>query len=142
MYTHVRAIIRKRNRLRKDIGANLEEWKAACQEVTEEIIEAKASSWNELLASALHDQDPSKVWSIVQSLNGTPSANSPNEALIHNEKTLTDPKAKSNTFAQHYVSVSTLAMSREDRHLNLRFKKGQEARQSTTKAAQPSQWQS
>ena len=98
-------------------------------------------SWNDLLAGALHDQDPSKVWFIVRSWNGTPSANSPNEALIHNKKTLTDPKAKSNAFAQHYANVSTLAMSTEDRRLNLRFKKGQEARQPTTKAAQPSQWQ-
>ena len=37
---HVRAIIRKRNRLSKDIGVKREEWKAACQEVTEAIIEA------------------------------------------------------------------------------------------------------
>ena len=40
MDTHLHAIIRKRNRLRKDIGANQEEWKAACQEVMEAIIEA------------------------------------------------------------------------------------------------------
>ena len=123
MNAHVRVIIRKCNRLRKGIGANREEWKAACQEVTEAIIETKASSWNNLLDSALLDQDPSKVWSIVRLLNGTPNPNSPNEAFIHNKKTLADPKAKSNAFCQHYANVSTHAMSREDMHLNLRFKK-------------------
>ena len=74
MNARVRAIIRKRNRLYKDIGAYQEEWKVVNQEVTEAIIEAKASSLNDLLASALPDQDPSKGWSIVQLLNSTPSA--------------------------------------------------------------------
>ena len=32
MNAHIRAIIRKRNKLRIDIDAKEEEWKAACQE--------------------------------------------------------------------------------------------------------------
>ena len=34
MNAHIRAIIRKRNKLRKHFGTKREEWKAACQEVT------------------------------------------------------------------------------------------------------------
>ena len=83
---HVRAIIRKRNKLCKDIGTKRKERKATCQEATKATIEAKISSWNELLASSLPDQVPSKVWTIVRSLNSTPRANTPNEALICNDK--------------------------------------------------------
>ena len=39
------AKIRKCNKLCKDINTKGEEWMAACQEVTEAICEAKASSW-------------------------------------------------------------------------------------------------
>ena len=123
MNPHVRAKVRKRNLLRKEISTKREEWRTACKEANEAILEAKKQSWNELLSSALPDQDPTKVWQIVKSLNGTPCANSPNEALVHNSKTLTDPKAKANAFAQHYANVSSLKMSKEDKGLNLRCKK-------------------
>ena len=96
MNPHVRAKVRKRNLLRKEISTKREEWRTACKEANDAILEAKKQSWNELLSSALPDQDPTKVWQIVKSLNGTPCANSPNEALVHNSKTLTDPKAKAN----------------------------------------------
>ena len=89
--------------------------KAAYQEVTEAIIKDKTSSCKELLANALPDLDSSKVCTIVRSLNGKPRANHPNEALIHNDKTLTETKTKSNAFAQNYMNVRKLAMSEEDR---------------------------
>ena len=123
MNPHVRAKVRKRNLLRKEISTKREEWRTACKEANDTILEAKKQSWNELLSSALPDQDPTKVWQIVKSLNGTPCANSPNEALVHNSKTLTDPKAKANAFAQHYANDSSLKMSKEDKGLNLRCKK-------------------
>ena len=49
--------------------------------------------------------------------------NDTNEALVHNSKTLTDPKAKANAFAHFYSNVSNLSMSAEDRTQNRAFKK-------------------
>ena len=123
MNPHVRVKVRKRNLLRKDISTKRKEWLAACKEANEAILESKKQSWNELLSCALPDQDPTKVWQIVKTLNGTPCANSPNQALVHNSKTLADLKAKANAFAQHYANVSSLKMSKEDKGLNLRCKK-------------------
>ena len=122
MNPHVRVKVRKRNLLRKDISTKRKEWLAACKEANEAILESKKQSWNELLSCALPDQDPTKVWQIVKTLNGTPCANSPNQALVHNSKTLADLKAKANAFAQHYANVSSLKMSKEDKGLNLRCK--------------------
>ena len=42
-------------------------------------------------------------------------------------KILTDPKAKSNAFTKHYTNVSKLAISKEDRHLNLSSSVGDES---------------
>ena len=95
MNPHVRAKVRNRNKLRKEINAKREEWKAACQAVNKAIIMAKASSWNDLLQSTLTIQDPSKIWKIVRDHNCSPCGNVPNESLVHNGKSLTDLKGES-----------------------------------------------
>ena len=56
MNAHIRAIIRKSNKLHKNIYAKRGGGKAACQEVTHAMSEAKTSSWNKILASPLPDQ--------------------------------------------------------------------------------------
>ena len=42
-----------------------------------------------------------------------------NKALVYKARTITDPNNKNDTFAQHYVSVSSLKMFQEDTVLNL-----------------------
>ena len=63
------------------------------------------------------------AWKVIQGLNGTPDANSPNEAMSHNGRTITDTKSKANVFINHYARVSKLKMSQSDCDINRQFKK-------------------
>ena len=60
------------------------------------------------------DDDTNKMWSVIKGLNGTPNTNSPNEAMLHNGKSITDPKKKADIFVDHYASVSKPSMSKAD----------------------------
>ena len=120
---HVRAKIRNRNRLRQTIHQNRQEWIDACREATEAINEAKTESWKNLLQDAMSNSDGPNMWKVIQGLNGTPDANSPNEAMSHNGRTITDTKSKANVFINHYARVSKLKMSPSDRDINRQFKK-------------------
>ena len=120
---HVRAKIRNCNRLLQTIHQNRQEWKDACREATEAINEAKTESWKNLLQDAMSNSDGPNMWKVIQGLNGTPDANSPNEAMSHNGQTITDIKCKANIFINHYARVSKLNMSQSDRDTNRQFKK-------------------
>ena len=63
------------------------------------------------------------MWKVTQGLNGTPDANSPNEAMSHDGWTITDIKSKANVFINHYARVSKLNMSQSDSDINRQFKK-------------------
>ena len=56
-------------------------------------------------------------------MNGTPEANSPNEAMSQHGRMITDAKAKAIIFVNHYARVSNLPMSAGDRQLNRELKK-------------------
>ena len=118
MIPHVRAKIRTRNRLRRTIHQNRQEWINACREANEAINKAKTESWKDLLQSAMSNSDGPNMWKIIQGLNGTPDANSPNEAMSHNGRTITDIKSKANIFINHYARLSKLNMSLADRDIN------------------------
>ena len=64
-----------------------------------------------------------QICGVIQGLNGTPDANSLNEAMSHDYWTITNIKSKANIFIHHYAGVSKLYMSRADRDLNRQFKK-------------------
>ena len=110
MTPHVRAKIRNRNRLCQTIHQNHQEWIDACHEATEAINEAKTESWSQ--------KTENRKQKVIQGLNGTPDANSPNEAMSHNGRTITDIKSKANVFINHYARVSKLNMSQSDRDTN------------------------
>ena len=67
--------------------------------------------------------DKCKPGSQRKGLNGTPEANSSNEAMSHHGRVITDAKAKANIFVKHYARVSNLSMSAADRQLNIELKK-------------------
>ena len=60
---------------------------------------------------------------VIQGLNGTPDANSPNKAMSHNDRTITDINSKADVFINHYARVSKLNMSQSDCDTNRQFKK-------------------
>ena len=119
----VRAAIRRRNALRRQISTKRKEWLEACQEAREEISKAKEESWKEVLTEAINDVDEKKVWSFIKSLNGTPDSNSPNEVLKHEGKCITSNRKKADLFASHYASVSSHSFNKEERNINRQYKK-------------------
>ena len=83
------------------------------------ILKAKEDSWKEFLDEAISGADDNQMWRIIKSLNGSPSSNSPNEAMVHDGKTITSDQGKANVFVDHYAKVSNIKLSREDRRTNL-----------------------
>ena len=71
----------------------------------------------------MSNSDVPNMWKVIQGLNGTPDTNSPNEAMSHNGRTITDTKSKANVFINHYARVSKLKMLLSDRDINRKFKK-------------------
>ena len=112
----VREAIKKRNRLRHKLSTNRAEWLDACCKAKEAIAEAKTSAWRELLEDG--SGCDARTWKIIRSLNGTPDANSPNEAMVHNGRLVTSDRRKADIFASHYAGVARLHMSKEDRDEN------------------------
>ena len=64
-----------------------------------------------------------RVWKVIKSLNGTPDANAPNEAMVVNNKVYTTDHSKATKFAQHYANVSRHTFTSEDRSVNREAKK-------------------
>ena len=112
----------------------------ACREATEAINEAKIESWEDLLQDAVSNSDGPNMWKVIQGLNGTPHVNSPNEAMLHDGRTITDIKSKANIFINHYARVSKLNMSRVNRDLNRQFKKRLNTPSLTMKAVLHFKW--
>ena len=122
------------NDLRRTIHQNRQEWIDTCREATEAINKAKTKSWKDILQDAVSNSDCPNTWKVIQGLNGTPDANSPNEAMSHDHRTITDINSKANVFINHYARVSKLTMSQSDRDINQQFKKCLNTPSLTTKA--------
>ena len=118
----VRTAIKKRNRLRKEVREKREEWLQATVEAKELIDESKTKSWVDFLDNLDLNADPTKVWSTIRSLSGTPDSAAPNEALVHNGVTYTTNAKKADIFAKHYASVSRLTFTKEEREKHRELK--------------------
>ena len=75
------------------------------------------------MADASESTDEGKIWKVMLTLNGSPETNSPNEAMIHNGKSIESPVAKANIFVEHYAKVSKHTFTKEERAKNRLFKK-------------------
>lgn len=119
----VRAAIRKRNQLRKHVKEKREEWLEACRDARVIAEEAKEESWINFIGDLENDPDTTKVWRTIRSLSGTPDSIPPNEAIIHNGKTVTSDEKKADLFAKHYANVSRLKFDERERKKNAEFKR-------------------
>ena len=119
----VRAAIRQRNNLRRKIKTHRKEWIESCIAAKEEVRKAKEESWREFLDDATASTDEGKIWKVVRTLNGSPETNSPNEAMIHNGKSIESPVAKANIFVEHYANVSKHTFTKEERAKNRLLKR-------------------
>ena len=111
----VKALVKKRNRLRKQVATRRTEWIEARKEARDAREEAKVEAWAEFVETLEVDEDVNKVWRVIKSLDGTPTSSAPNEALLHKGKTITTNKAKADTFAKNYAQVSSLSFSKDER---------------------------
>ena len=73
----VKEAIRHRNKLRKNISKNREEWLTACKAAREAILEAQENEWKKVLEDASESHDDTKLWKTIKTLNGTPDQSSP-----------------------------------------------------------------
>lgn len=80
-------------------------------------------SWKDLIQDAMSNADGPNIWKVIQGLNGSPDANSPNKAMSQDSRTITNVKSKANVFIHHYARVSKLNMPRADRDRHRQFKK-------------------
>ena len=71
----------------------------------------------------MSNSDGPNMWKIIQGLNGTHDANSLNETMSHDGRTITDIKSKANVFINHYTRVSKISMSQSNRDTNRQFRK-------------------
>ena len=71
----------------------------------------------------MSNSDGPNMWKVIQGVNDIPDANSPNEAMSHNVRTIINIKTKANIFVNQYARFSKLNMSKADRDLNCHFKK-------------------
>ena len=131
----VKAAIKKRNRLRREARNRRSEWLTACEEAQKEIKKAKEECWKDFLEDVITSEDETKLWSTIKSLNGTPSTNSPNEAMSYQGKTITTSKEKANVFMKHYANISKLTLSKKDRNLNRNLKRKLDAPSAGSKHA-------
>ena len=123
MNPHVRAKIRNQNHLRQTIHQNRQESIDTCREANEAISKAKSESWRNLLQDVMSNSSSPNMWKVIQGLNGTPDANSPNDAMSHNGRIITDIKSKANVFINYHARVSKFNMSQSDQDTNQQFKK-------------------
>ena len=71
----------------------------------------------------MSNSDGHNMSKVIQGLKGTPDANSLNEAMSHNGRSIADIKSKANDYTNHYARVSKPNMSQSDRDTNRQFKK-------------------
>ena len=119
----VRAAIKQRNALRRQIKTKRKEWLIACEEAREAERKAKEESWKDVLQNVVNDADERKMWTFIKSLNGTPDNNSPNEVMVHEGKTITSSSKKADIIANHYARVSSHTFTEEERDLNRKCKR-------------------
>ena len=105
MTAEIRRERRERNRLRRDINNNREEWKAKCKKVRDLEVEAKRRIWREKLEGIQEAKDAGKVWGIVKSL-GAPERAARSEVLVYRGKNCVTDRAKANAFIQEYAEYS------------------------------------
>ena len=140
MTPQVQAKIQTQIRLPRTTHQNQQEWIDACGEATETINKAKTESWKDLLQDTASNSGSPNMWNVIQGLNGTHDANSPNEAMSHDVRTITDIKSEANVFINHYARVSKLKMSQANRYINRQFKKVSTFYLLTMKAALHFKW--
>jgi ribonuclease HI len=115
MSREVREAMKRRNRLRRTVRENREEWLDACRDVRELVEAARKRKWTEFVESLDSSTDVSKVWGVVRSLSGSSARCGRNEILKHNGRSILSDTGKASAFMSEYARVSNFRIPKEGR---------------------------
>ena len=115
MSREVREAMKRRNRLRRTVRENREEWLDACRDVRELVEAARKRKWTEFVESLDSSTDVSKVWRVVRSLSGSSARCGRNEILKHNGRSILSDTGKASAFMSEYARVSNFRIPKEGR---------------------------
>ena len=109
--------IKKRNKLRRTLAINREEWIAACRKVAEMIKSEKESRWREYVSELSKKSDAREIFRTVRAIDGKIAPRKENEVLEIDGKAYISDKHKAEKFAKTYRSFSKLPTRKEDRKI-------------------------
>ena len=118
---HDRPKIPNRNQFHQTIHQNQQEWTEACQEENGTINEAKANSCKDLLHSSMSNANDLDMRKVIQGLNDTLETNL--TQWSHVTQRPYQNQVQNHIFVNHYIRISKLHMTKEDRDLNRLLKK-------------------
>ena len=127
MNAELKALTRERNKLRRDMRNNRQEWVKTNRLVLEKTKEARRAIWQSHLSSISEDKDIKKAWDVVKSLSGSNQSQA-GKTLIYNGIEYASDTAKASAFVQEYAQISGKKSDKDTRQALRRLrrvKKGQ-----------------
>ena len=124
----VRDQITIRNRLRKTVKDNREEWIESCRKVASLIKEEKEKKWKEYVANLSRTSDTRKIFQTARAIDGKVLPRKENEVLEVNGTAYITDKDKAEQFAKTYRSFSKLKARKSDRKIKRAIRRQHKAK--------------
>ena len=121
MNSELRSLTRERNRLRRDMRHNREEWVRVNKLVIEKTKEAKRAVWHANLDGISEQKDARKAWEVVKRLSGVTPPQAGKTLTYQGRQYVTD-QAKASAFVQEYAKVSGRHSDKSTRRANRQLK--------------------
>jgi ribonuclease HI len=110
----LRAAIKERDRLRRNVAQHRQEWVDASRRVQDVAEEERRRCWGEFVEELDSSEDQSSVWRVLKGLSGKSVRSSRNEALLHKGRSLVGNVAKADAFMSAYAAVSRYKLETGD----------------------------
>ena len=78
----IRGARRERNRLRRDLNSNMEDWVRKSREVHEMTVAARRKTWKKDLQTIAETRDTKKTWDLVKRMEGKNPTGGPQSAPL------------------------------------------------------------
>ena len=109
--------IRKRNKLRKTLSRNREEWIESCKKVAGMIRKEKSDRWREYVNKLDGKSDSRQIFRTIRALDGKYPPRKDNAVLELAGKTYVTDKQKAEQFSKTYRGFSKIKTCKEDRKI-------------------------
>ena len=117
MTEEIKAEIKKRNQLRKQISSRREEWLESCKKVSDMIREEKSARWKDYVSKLDRKSDTREIFKTIRAIEGKHPPKKDNEVLEVDGKACVTDKQKAEQFAKTYRSFSKLPKCKRDRKI-------------------------